>query len=82
MTTPPEEGAASFHSLRQVFQCLDKSAFQELAVHILKGNQVIVRGSSVTMVTSLINVLKVSMVITLSNRHCYVHTYAVLVAGF
>ena len=61
MTTPPEEGAASFHSLRQVFQCLDRSAFQELAVHILKGNQVIVRGSSVTMVTSLINVLKVSI---------------------
>ena len=57
-----EEGAVAFVSLRQVFHCMDKASFQYLATHILKGNQVIVRGNSVTMVTSLINILKVSII--------------------
>ena len=49
-----------FTSLRQVFHSMDKASFQDLATHILKGNQVIVRGNNVALVTSLIGILKVS----------------------
>ena len=38
---------------------LDYSDFLELANHILRGDQVIVRGNDVTTVTSIIHVLKV-----------------------
>ena len=43
-----------------LFQVLDKQDFVELAYHILKGDQLIVRGNDITTVTSIINVLKVS----------------------
>ena len=33
----------------------------ELASHVLRGNQVVVRGSDVTTVTSIINVIKVGV---------------------
>ncbi len=56
-----EEGVPLFVSLRQAFHSMDKASFQYLATHILKGNQVIVRGNSVSLVTSLINILKVSL---------------------
>lgn len=62
-----EDGGAMFTSLRQVFHCIDKASFQDLATHILKGNQVIVRGNSITLVTSLIAILKVRV---------YTHIYA------
>ena len=55
----PEEGVCVLGSLQQVFHLMDKASFQYLATHILKGNQVIVRGNSVSLVTSLINILKV-----------------------
>lgn len=42
---------------------LDKADFMELAGHILKGDQLIVRGSDVTTVTSIIDVLKVCVCI-------------------
>jgi len=42
-------------------QVLDKQDFAELAYHILKGDQLIVRGSDVTTVTSIISILKVSL---------------------
>ena len=38
---------------------LDYSDFLELANHILRGDQVVVRGNDVTTVTSIIHVLKV-----------------------
>ena len=41
---------------------LDKPDFVELAYHILKGDQLIVRGSDISTVTSIINVLKVQYV--------------------
>ncbi|CAI8042966.1 Folliculin [Geodia barretti] len=53
-----EEGVCVLGSLQQVFHLMDKASFQYLATHILKGNQVIVRGNSVSLVTSLINILK------------------------
>ena len=40
-------------------QILDKQDFIELAYHILKGDQLIVRGNDVSTVTSIISVLKV-----------------------
>ena len=49
----------SFQSLRHLFKVLERNDFMELASHILKGDQVIVRGSDVTTVTSIIYVLKV-----------------------
>ena len=39
-------------------QVLDYGDFLELAHHILRGDQVIVRGSDVTTVTSILDVLK------------------------
>ena len=41
-----------------VIQVLDYGDFLELAHHILRGDQVIVRGSDVTTVTSILDVLK------------------------
>lgn len=43
-------------------QVLEKHDFVELAYHILKGDQLIVRGSDITTVTSIIDVLKVCSV--------------------
>ena len=42
-------------------QVLDRQDFAELAYHILKGDQLIVRGNDITTVTSIINILKASM---------------------
>ena len=39
-------------------QVLDYGDFLELAHHILRGDQVIIRGSDVTTVTSILDVLK------------------------
>ena len=44
-------------------QVLGQKDFLELANHILKGDQLIVRGCDVTTVTSIISVLKVSICI-------------------
>lgn len=43
-----------------LLQVLDKQDFVELAYHIMKGDQLIVRGSDISTVTSIIDVLKVS----------------------
>ena len=43
-------------------QVLDRQDFAELAYHILKGDQLIVRGSDITTVTSIINILKASQI--------------------
>ncbi len=58
----PVESQPSFQSLRHLFKVLERSDFLELANHTLKGDQVIVRGSDVTTVTSIIDILKVDMV--------------------
>ena len=52
---------------------LGYSDFMELANHILRGNQVIVRGSDVTTVTSIIDVLKVSLseITVFTPKHCF-----------
>ena len=48
-----------------VAQILDQGDFLELSSHILRGDQLIVRGSDVSTVTSVLNVLKVrSMMLT------------------
>lgn len=53
------ENQPSFHSLKQFFRVLGQKDFLELANHVLKGDQVIVRGCDVTTVTSIISILKV-----------------------
>ena len=40
-------------------QIIGKSDFLELAYHVVRGDQVIVRGSDVTTVTSILYILKV-----------------------
>ena len=47
-------------------QVLGQKDFLELANHVLKGDQLIVRGCDVTTVTSIISILKVS---TTTNMH-------------
>ena len=42
-------------------QILDQADFLELCSHILRGDQLIVRGSDVSTVTSVLNVLKVHL---------------------
>lgn len=51
-------------------QVLEKHDFVELAYHILKGDQLIVRGSDITTVTSIIDVLKVCSVLSCSHVTC------------
>lgn len=52
------EGQPSFQTLYQMYQALGTADFLELAYHTAKGDQVIVRGNDVTLVTSVINILK------------------------
>lgn len=52
------DGQPFFQSLKHLFKVLDKHDFVELAYHILKGDQLIVRGSDISTVTSIIAVLK------------------------
>lgn len=51
-------GQPFFQSLKHLFRVLDKQDFVELAYHIMKGDQLIVRGSDISTVTSIIDVLK------------------------
>ena len=45
--------------LKPLLQVLGQKDFLELANHVLKGDQLIVRGCDVTTVTSIISILKV-----------------------
>lgn len=57
-TVVKETGQPAFYSLRHMLKVIGKSDFLELAYHVVRGDQVIVRGSDITTVTSILNLLK------------------------